>query len=183
MDQKYEKSVTVGADDPNYRVLATLLYYVFMGRGYGDVEMEARVTRPRVEYGVLLLRVLWVVLAMVMASVLLVAVGANVWAVVAAGMAGLGLGLWVQRRPIVIGMVRLYQIRAAAEVRAACPMNPSCSEYMILAVRKYGVRRGVGKGLDRVRGCGVSAKDGLPRRHDESEWTPDIQRSINHVHS
>lgn len=34
-----------------------------------------------------------------------------------------------------------------------CTMYPSCSEYMVLAVRKYGAIKGVGKGVRRILRC------------------------------
>ena len=39
----------------------------------------------------------------------------------------------------VIGAVRLYQHYAPEEIRRRCLLMPTCSEYCILAVKKYGV--------------------------------------------
>ena len=54
----------------------------------------------------------------------------------------------------VIWMVHLYQNKASDETRLKCVFEPSCSEYMILAVQKYGVIRGVYKGIRRLFRCG-----------------------------
>lgn len=54
----------------------------------------------------------------------------------------------------VIWMVHLYQNKASDETRLKCVMEPSCSVYMILAVEKYGVIRGVYKGIRRLFRCG-----------------------------
>ena len=54
----------------------------------------------------------------------------------------------------VIWMVHLYQNKASDETRLKCVFEPSCSEYMILAVNKYGVIRGVFKGIRRLMRCG-----------------------------
>ena len=54
----------------------------------------------------------------------------------------------------VIWMVHLYQNLASDETRLRCVFEPSCSEYMILAVQKYGVIKGVYKGINRLRRCG-----------------------------
>ena len=60
----------------------------------------------------------------------------------------------------VIWMVHLYQNKASDETRLKCVMEPSCSVYMILAVEKYGVIRGVYKGIRRLFRCGeVSGVD------------------------
>lgn len=54
----------------------------------------------------------------------------------------------------VIWAVHLYQNKASDETRLKCVFEPSCSEYMILAVEKYGVIRGVFKGINRLSRCG-----------------------------
>ena len=60
----------------------------------------------------------------------------------------------------VIWLVHLYQNKASDETRLRCVMEPSCSVYMILAVNKYGVIRGVYKGIRRLFRCGdVSGVD------------------------
>lgn len=57
-------------------------------------------------------------------------------------------------KSIVIWLVRAYQHYAPDDIRQMCLYTPSCSEYMILAVEKYGVFRGVAKGIDRLSRCG-----------------------------
>ena len=49
------------------------------------------------------------------------------------------LALGVCGRFIVIGTVRLYQHYAPEQIRRRCVFKPTCSEYAILAVLRYGV--------------------------------------------
>ncbi len=42
-------------------------------------------------------------------------------------------------RTAVVGCIRLYQHYAPERVRRKCLFRPTCSEYAILAIRKYGV--------------------------------------------
>ncbi len=65
-------------------------------------------------------------------------------------------------RSLVIWFIRLYQLRAPAEVRLRCKLHPSCSEYMIAAVSKSGALSGVRQGLKRVRACGSPEVIELP---------------------
>jgi len=51
---------------------------------------------------------------------------------------------------LAIGMVKLYQHYAPENLRRKCLLKPTCSEYMILAIEKYGVIRGVWKGGHRL---------------------------------
>ena len=54
---------------------------------------------------------------------------------------------------VVIGLVRVYQKVLRPVLPPLCIYQPGCSEYMILAVRKYGPWRGVPKGLWRICRC------------------------------
>ena len=53
-----------------------------------------------------------------------------------------------------IWLVHLYQNKASDETRLMCAMEPSCSVYMIMAIEKYGLIRGVYKGVRRMFRCG-----------------------------
>lgn len=53
----------------------------------------------------------------------------------------------------VIWCVKVYQHYAPEHVRLRCAFEPSCSEYMILAVKKYGTLKGVAKGINRLLRC------------------------------
>jgi putative membrane protein insertion efficiency factor len=53
----------------------------------------------------------------------------------------------------VVGLVRCYQLLISPWLGPACRYDPTCSNYMLEAVRKYGLMRGVGKGVRRVFRC------------------------------
>lgn len=53
----------------------------------------------------------------------------------------------------IIWSVHFYQNKASDKTRLRCVFEPSCSEYMLLAVKKYGVIKGVFKGLKRLLRC------------------------------
>jgi putative component of membrane protein insertase Oxa1/YidC/SpoIIIJ protein YidD len=59
-------------------------------------------------------------------------------------------GLLACSKRIIIGLVRLYQRYAPERIRRKCIFKPTCSEYMILAVEKYGVIKGLYKGIFRL---------------------------------
>lgn len=52
-----------------------------------------------------------------------------------------------------IGIVRVYQYCLRPLLPPTCRFQPGCSEYMILAVRKYGPILGFWKGIRRVCRC------------------------------
>lgn len=70
-----------------------------------------------------------------------------------------GVILWImvcvimgilRMRSIFIGLVHLYQHYAPEEIRRRCLLQPTCSEYMILAIEKYGAVKGAAKGIRRL---------------------------------
>jgi hypothetical protein len=52
-----------------------------------------------------------------------------------------------------IGLVRCYQLGVSPWLGPRCRFQPTCSEYFIQAVRKYGAVRGALRGLRRIGRC------------------------------
>lgn len=83
------------------------------------------------------------------------------------GTVSVGIGFWdmrfalaclcvytLARTPgIIIWSIRVYQRYASDDIRLACVYEPSCSEYMILSIHKYGVLKGIIKGIQRLERC------------------------------
>lgn len=67
----------------------------------------------------------------------------------------------------VIFSIKLYQkfisplIDAVFGQANTCRYQPTCSEYMIEAIRKYGALKGVGMGLKRIARCNPYHKGGF----------------------
>ena len=56
-------------------------------------------------------------------------------------------------KSIMISSVKIYQRIAPRKIRLKCRFEPSCSQYMILSIEKYGVIKGVCKGIKRLSKC------------------------------
>ncbi len=54
---------------------------------------------------------------------------------------------------MLIVLVRVYQKLLSPMIGSHCRFHPTCSEYFILAVRKYGVILGSWKGIRRISRC------------------------------
>jgi len=63
------------------------------------------------------------------------------------------IGIFVILRQIIIGFIRLYQRYSPEEIRRSCLFKPTCSEYTILAIEKYGVLKGVFRSFNRFKRC------------------------------
>jgi len=125
---------------------------------------ELKLVRPPVNY----IKAVWCVLLFV-ASVLVISVvvsligeflkgGTITFAVlkwrtitVLPGVALIAV-LLCMRFPL-IWFVKIYQHYARSETRLRCCFEPSCSEYAVLALKKYGAVVGVVKAIRRLRRC------------------------------
>ncbi len=61
----------------------------------------------------------------------------------------------------VIGLVWVYRATLGPLLGGHCRFHPSCSQYMIEAVRKHGPRRGLGMGLRRIGRCHPFSEGGV----------------------
>ena len=70
-------------------------------------------------------------------------------------------------RRMIIGAIRGYQLVVSPWLPPACRYEPSCSEYALTAVRRFGVARGVWLGVRRLLRChplGSCGYDPVPAR-------------------
>lgn len=58
-------------------------------------------------------------------------------------------------KSILICLVKIYQRYAPDKVRMKCRFEPSCSQYMIMAIQKYGAVKGLVMGIKRLSRCKV----------------------------
>jgi putative membrane protein insertion efficiency factor len=52
-----------------------------------------------------------------------------------------------------IGVIRVYQATLSPLLGPTCRFEPSCSRYMIGALRQYGFSRGLARGIGRLLRC------------------------------
>lgn len=56
-------------------------------------------------------------------------------------------------RPLIIALLRLYKRAISPLLPPACRFYPTCSEYTVEAVARYGAARGLWLGLKRLSRC------------------------------
>jgi len=66
---------------------------------------------------------------------------------------GFGIYFLIRLRKILVFFIHVYQRYASDDIRGSCVFEPSCSEYMILSIEKYGVFYGSVKGIKRLKRC------------------------------
>jgi putative membrane protein insertion efficiency factor len=68
--------------------------------------------------------------------------------------------------------VRLYQITLSPLLGSSCRFQPSCSNYMIQAIREWGPIKGGWLGIKRIGKChpwGPHGHDPVPKREQEEK--------------
>lgn len=55
-----------------------------------------------------------------------------------------------------IFIIKIYQKVAPISLRSKCRFEPSCSNYMLQALEKYGLIVGLKKGINRLKKCNVN---------------------------
>ncbi len=64
-----------------------------------------------------------------------------------------GIATYFLVKRFVIGLVLCYKAFAPMKVRDQCRFTPTCSTYMIMAIKKYGLIIGIIKGIRRITRC------------------------------
>ena len=54
---------------------------------------------------------------------------------------------------VLVGVIRFYQIFISPLKGPTCRFYPTCSEYSIQALKKYGLKRGFWKSVKRILKC------------------------------
>ena len=57
---------------------------------------------------------------------------------------------------VLIFIVKMYQKIAPISIREKCRFEPSCSNYMLQCLEKYGLFKGLKKGLNRLKRCNIN---------------------------
>ena len=72
---------------------------------------------------------------------------------------------------VLIKLVRFYQLAISPFLGSNCRHYPTCSNYMIEAVKEWGFFKGTWLGLKRIGKChpwGTSGVDPVPKKKDSS---------------
>ena len=74
--------------------------------------------------------------------------------------------LWTLPRRLLVGLVRLYQAVLSPHVPPSCRFTPTCSEYAVKALRRYGAAKGFLLAAGRLLRCAPWGRGG----HDPPRW-------------
>ncbi len=81
---------------------------------------------------------------------------------------------------IAIGLVRFYQAALSPYFPDSCRYDPTCSQYMIEAIKEWGLWKGMGLGLKRLGSChpwGKLGYDPVPKKTQSTKTNSTSQSS------
>ena len=117
---------------------------------------KRRLNRPLVRWGAIVLYCVLTLGSIAVLAFALTQLSADkqiiVWCCIIALVSVIAINL----KRILICLVRIYQRYAPDSIRDKCRFEPSCSEYMILSLEKYGVVKGLAKGVKRLTRCNIN---------------------------
>lgn len=67
-------------------------------------------------------------------------------------------------------LIRFYQLSISPLLGSNCRHTPTCSQYMLTAIREWGAGKGLWLGLKRIARChpwGTSGYDPVPKKEKE----------------
>lgn len=62
----------------------------------------------------------------------------------------------INAKRAVLCLIKIYQRYSPSAIRNKCRFEPSCSEYMMMSIQKYGLIQGAKKGISRLKRCNVN---------------------------
>lgn len=62
---------------------------------------------------------------------------------------------------LILKLIKFYQIFISPHLGFNCRFYPSCPDYTISAIKKYGLFLGLGKGIFRILRCSPLSKGGV----------------------
>jgi putative membrane protein insertion efficiency factor len=118
-----------------------------------SIYYKRKIVRPNVRLGWAILCVLITVVVSLGLSFLAYLLTNAVWVAIVTGIAVILITLVVFAKRIFIWLIKAYQKFAPAKLRERCRYEPSCSNYMIASIEKYGLLKGAKKGFKRWGNC------------------------------
>ena len=117
---------------------------------------KRKLNRPRINWFKIALFLLLPPVLLFLFSLLLIHLGVPLYICIIGSAVILLVYGAINLKRVVICSVHIYQRYAPDSIRNKCRFEPSCSEYMILAIEKYGLFKGVIKGIDRLKRCNTN---------------------------
>ncbi len=115
-----------------------------------------KLKRPKINWFRISLFMLLPVIILAIGVVILNRFGASVTTSIIIAVAIYIVYICLILKRAIICLIQIYQRYAPDSLRNKCRFEPSCSEYMILSIKKYGLLKGIKKGICRLKRCNIN---------------------------
>jgi len=112
--------------------------------------------RPELNYISILLHLVLPLIILSAYAVVLNIYGLLSYGSIMAGISALMLYIVLSLKKAALCCIKIYQHYAPDRIRNKCRFEPSCSQYMLLAIEKYGLIKGINKGIKRLKRCNIN---------------------------
>lgn len=142
-------------DIPDKKMLIQSLFHQMDASDPRSYNYQRTLVRPAIQWGSLFLNII-VMLILSAGIFYMIRYWGNAYWIAILNTVMFALGYcFVRLKRIILCIVHLYQHFAPDSIRNSCRFEPSCSEYMILAVSRYGAYKGILKGVQRLKRCNL----------------------------
>ena len=118
-----------------------------------SIKYKRVLTYPKINKLKVFLNIIFSLIGITIVAVLLWLITKNKLITIFSSIGVLFVYLFLRLKSIIIFTVELYQLLAPERVRMKCRFEPSCSDYMIISVKKYGAIKGLIRGIKRIKRC------------------------------
>ena len=146
MEDKYDVTVSSSKDESMLKAMEILLEEL-------ETAKKNRIVRPEINTKAMMIKFFaWIFGIMVIGAAFYFIPFTRSISIYLAGIVLL-ISIVINLKRMVVSSVLLYQKYAPDEIRDACVFEPTCSNYMLMAIEKYGLIIGVIKGIKRLLKC------------------------------
>lgn len=110
---------------------------------------------PTINWRGVIFRIIGSALFIILSTYILIISGLGIFIAITLPSLIVAICILINLRKVFIFLIEMYQSLAPKSIRMKCRFEPSCSQYMILAIQKYGALKGVLLGLKRLKRCKI----------------------------
>ena len=114
-----------------------------------------KLARPVINWMAIIFRCMFVLGGIAILAYILSILSVSACLILWTCIVSVGLVIFINLKRILICFVQIYQRYAPDSIRNKCRFEPSCSEYMILSLEKYGLFKGANRGINRLKRCNI----------------------------
>lgn len=120
-----------------------------------SIYYKRNLVRPKINWFYILMQITTPTVICILITKLLVRIGVKFSFSITISCSALFIYILLRLKKILICLIHIYQHFAPESIRMKCRFEPSCSQYMIMSLDKYGVLKGLTTGIRRIRKCKI----------------------------